>query len=264
MKLSPEAKGYVEALLHKATYEIALWLEDDHRRVSSMWTMTNPRFTEFAEHYAEGVRRGFTAIIGAYVEGYKMDGLFIDDDDEHEIMEEIKTMINTRLHHVTHSVTIRDFLHPVTGERFPNIDSQLRGEFDRLLSEAAIELRLTKSKLLIGKRSRNAQNTAAAVSQVSINGPNYGAIQLGTQNSTQTIATETQQMRNVKPLIRWSLLKPEVGIQRVPNIGDVEVTETDIERARQIGGNPQVELCEATTFGCAVRKYVLGLFTPGD
>ncbi len=48
MKLSPEAKGYVEALLHKATYEIALWLEDDHRRVSTMWTMTNPRFTEFA------------------------------------------------------------------------------------------------------------------------------------------------------------------------------------------------------------------------
>ncbi len=80
----------------------------------------------------------------------------------------------------------------------------------------------------------------------------------------QRIAVETQQLRNGRPLIRWNLLKPEIGTKRVADIGDVEVTESDVERAKQIGGNPQVELCDATTFGCIVRKYALGLFTPGD
>ena len=76
------------------------------------------------------------------------------------------------------------------------------------------------------------------------------------------VTTEGIEHRNGKLSIRWSQLSAEVETQRVSGVGDVEVTEEDIQRAKEIGGDPWVELHDATTLGSPVRKYVLGLFTP--
>jgi hypothetical protein len=70
------------------------------------------------------------------------------------------------------------------------------------------------------------------------------------------------QYRDGRPHIRWSKLKPEAGLQRILEVGDVQVTDRDIEEAKGIGGDPWIELREITTFGVAVKRYALGHFTP--
>src|SRR5712664_2214946 len=110
MKLSDEAKKYSEALMNKDHYDTAVWAERDQQRVRASRTQSNPQFGLMIEHHEESTRRSFKSIINAYVEAYKMDDVLIDDEDKEEIIEIIRSMINSRLHHVTHSVTDRDFL----------------------------------------------------------------------------------------------------------------------------------------------------------
>src|ERR1044071_5344191 len=79
MKLSEDAKMRADALLSKSTYEIAVWGEDDQRRIRTLRTQSNPQFNLMAQHYEERIRRAFKALINAYVEGYRMDESLIDD-----------------------------------------------------------------------------------------------------------------------------------------------------------------------------------------
>jgi hypothetical protein len=75
-----------------------------------------------------------------------MDDALIDDEDRDEIIGIIKTMIDSRFHHITNSVSNRDFLSPVTGGKIPNLDSQIRGHFDRLLGEGVGGFELLSNK----------------------------------------------------------------------------------------------------------------------
>ena len=86
----------------------------------------------------------------------------------------------------------------------------------------------------------------------------HGGAQVG-PNNVQHIDIQTW---NNRSHIRWSQLSPKVGIQRVSLVGDIEVTEENIESANEVGGDPWVELHDTTTFGSAVRQYALGLFIP--
>jgi hypothetical protein len=120
MKLSEDAKMRADALLSKSTYEIAVWGEDDQRRIRTLRTRSNPQFNLMAQHYEERIRRAFKALINAYIEGYRMDELLIDDEDKDEIINEIRTMIDSQHHHVTNSVVAsRDFLHHIRARKFP-------------------------------------------------------------------------------------------------------------------------------------------------
>src|ERR1044072_1368189 len=109
MKLSDEAKKYADALMSKSHYAIAVWSEEDQRQVRASRTQSNPQFSLMIKHHEESLRRSFKGIIDSYVEAYKMDGALIDEEDNEEIIQMIRTMINSRLHHITHSATNRDF-----------------------------------------------------------------------------------------------------------------------------------------------------------
>jgi hypothetical protein len=110
MKLSEDAKKLAEALMSKDHYQVALWAEEDIRRVRAARTQSNPQFNQLIAHHEESIRRTFKYIINAYVEGYKMDNSLMDDEDRHEIIEFIRSMINRRLEHITNSVVGRDFI----------------------------------------------------------------------------------------------------------------------------------------------------------
>src|SRR5437867_2995714 len=98
MKLSDDARKYAEALMNKAHYEIAVWAENDQQRVRASRTQSNPQFGLMITHHEESIRRSFKSMINAYVEAYKMDRALINDEDKDEIIEMIRTMINSRLH----------------------------------------------------------------------------------------------------------------------------------------------------------------------
>ena len=109
MKLSPQANARRSAILAKATYDLAVWKREDHDRILSRWSMSDPRFSELAEHYSEVVSRAFTAIINSYIEAYRLDGTLIDEDDENKILEEIKIMIDSQHHQIFNCRPIATF-----------------------------------------------------------------------------------------------------------------------------------------------------------
>ncbi len=256
MKLSPEAMARVEAVRDRENYQQALWGEQERRRVKALATPTNPRFNELVDYHLERTRRTYKMILNAYMEGYRMDGILIDDEDRQKIIKEIQAMVQRRWHDITTRMGDPDFRHPVTNAKIPNMDEYLKGQMDRLVGEALLELDVLRTDLVI--EQKKPPQPSAYYTQ--FNGPIHGGIQVG-PNNTQNINGGIEH-RNGKLSIRWSQLSAEVETQRVSGVGDVEVTEEDIQRAKEIGGDPWVELHDATTLGSPVRKYVLGLFTP--
>lgn len=187
MKLSEDAKRHADGLLSKSTYEIAVWLDEDQRRIRALRTQSDPKFNLMTQHYEERIRRAYKGLINAYVEGYRMDEALMDEEDKDEIIEEIRRMINSQHHHVTNSVIAsRDFCHPHTGEKIPNMDAYLAGRFERLLGEAAIELTLAKNQLIVEQKQR-AREEKLKANQINIYGHNYGNIQQGGENNNQII-----------------------------------------------------------------------------
>lgn len=221
MKLSEEAKKYAEALMSKDHHDTALWAEKDQYRVRASRTQSNPQFGAMLEHHEESVRRTFRSMINAYVEAYKMDDALIDDEDKDEIIGIIKSMIDSSFHHITTSVSNRDFLNPVTGEKIPNLDSQIRGHFDRLLGEAAVEFNLARNKMVMEKRKKDAEARTAASNQINIYGPNLGPIQQGGQNNTQTVninAEFEKKITELFALVENSSLSP---VQKLKAVNDL-------------------------------------------
>ena len=187
MKLSEDAKRHTDGLLSKATYDIAVWGEEDQRQIRALRTTSNPQFNLMAQHYEERIRRAFKGILNSYVEGYRMDEALMDEEDKDELIEVIRKMINSQHHHVTNSVIAsKDFRHPYTGEKIPNMDEELRLRFDRLLDEAAIELNLARNQLVLEQKQRAKEEKLRSNNQINIYGHNLGSIQQGGQNNTQS------------------------------------------------------------------------------
>jgi hypothetical protein len=221
MKLSEEAKKYAEALMNKDHYDTALWAEKDQHKVRASRTQSNPQFGLMIQHHEETVRRTFRSMTNAYVEAYKMDDALIDDEDKDEIIGIIKTMIDSRFQHITNSVSNRDFLNPVTGGKIPNLDSQIRGHFGRLLGEAAGEFELARNKMVMEKRKNDAEAKSAAGSQINIYGPNHGPIQQGGQNNTQNITINSDfeaKIQELFALVENSSLTP---VQKLKAVNDI-------------------------------------------
>jgi hypothetical protein len=86
MKLSPEAKVRADAIMGRENYQLALWAEKERRRVKALATLTNPRFNELADYHIAHTRRAYKMILDAYLEGYRMDGVLIDEEDRMEII----------------------------------------------------------------------------------------------------------------------------------------------------------------------------------
>lgn len=52
------------------------------------------------------------------------------------------------------------------------------------------------------------------------------------------------------------------GIYRIKDVGDVEVTQSDIDEAAEVGEDTSVTLHESTTLGNKVKTWAVGIFTP--
>jgi hypothetical protein len=256
MKLSPEAKVRADAIMGRENYQLALWAEKERRRVKALATLTNPRFNELVDYHIAHTRRAYKMILDAYLEGYRMDGVLIDEEDRMEIIMEIKALVDRRVHDITTRMGDPDFRHPVTNAKIPNMDAYLKGQMDRLVGEALLELDVLRTDL--AKELKTKPEPGAAYN-LHVHGDVHGGIQQGPGNVQNFNGSH---LRNGKPHIRWSQLRPEVGRQRVLEVGDIQVTEEDITRAQKIGGNPWVELHDCTTLGFVVPQYLLGLFTP--
>lgn len=65
--------------------------------------------------------------------------------------------------------------------------------------------------------------------------------------------------------IRWSQLgsPTKAGTYSVSGVGDVSVTDADIEDAGRVGGDPWVEIELVDVFGNSpIKSYILGHFRP--
>ena len=61
--------------------------------------------------------------------------------------------------------------------------------------------------------------------------------------------------------ITWSQLgSPIVPVNvRIEGLGNVTVTQENIDDVAQAGGDPSFDLVESTSMGAKVRQYMLGL-----
>ncbi len=61
--------------------------------------------------------------------------------------------------------------------------------------------------------------------------------------------------------ILWSELgaPTEPGNVRVEGLGNVEVTQRNIDDVAEVGGNPQFDLHDATSIADTTHRYLLGL-----
>jgi hypothetical protein len=187
-----------------------------------------------------------------------LDGILIDEEDREEIVTLIRDMVERRIHDVINRKGNSDFLHPFKNERLPNLDTEINMTLGQVIGEGVMALDVARTDLRIELSKRNKQSTGGDSYTVNVENLQGGVQQGpgGTQNFNAT------KFWIGKPHIQWSQLKPEIGVQRVSRVGDVEVTEENIRDAEIVGGNPWGELHDATTFGSPVRKYALGLFTP--
>lgn len=254
MKLSPEAKARANAVIERENFQLALWAEQEHRRVKALATPTNPHFNELVDYHIAHTRRAYKMILAGYLEGYRMDSSLIDEEDRHEIIMEMKALVERRFHDITTRVGNADLRHPITHAKIPNMDSYLKGQMDRLVEEALLELDVARTDLVL-EQKKKPENSY----HLTVHGDLIGGAQVG-PNNIQNISGI--HYRHSKPHIRWTQLQPVVGTQRVAEVGDVQVTQEDITRAQEVGGDPWVELHDCTTFGFAVRQYALGLFSP--
>ncbi len=248
MKLSDDARKYAEALMSKRHHEIALWAEEDQRRVRGLRTQSNPQFGLMISHHEESIRRSFKGMINSYVEAYKMDGALIDDEDNTELIEMIRSMINSRLHHVTHSVTSRDFLNPYTGEKVPNLDSEIGGRFDRLLGEAAIELNLARNQLVMEYKTKE-ESQSNAGNQINIYGPNLGPIQQGGRGNVQIVNIDAEfetKIQEAFDLVENSTLAP---VQKLKAINDIRTVHelSRLEKSPEVREEARTRLDDLTS-----------------
>lgn len=221
MKLSEDGKKWADALLSKSMYEVAIWAEEDHSRVLAGATKSNPNFPQMTEHYVERLRRSIMGLMNSYVEGFKIDNALIDDEDKDEILEEVRQVIQTNLHHITTSVTNRDFRNPYTGERVPNMDSYLGARFERLLGEAAIELNLARNKIAIEQKRKEAEKFNPN-NLINIYGHNLGPIQQGGQANVQNVninADFETRINELFALVENSSLTP---VQKLKAVNDIK------------------------------------------
>lgn len=61
--------------------------------------------------------------------------------------------------------------------------------------------------------------------------------------------------------ITWSQLGSPIvpGNVRIEGLGNVTVTQENIDDVAQAGGDPSFDLVESTSMGAKVRQYMLGL-----
>jgi hypothetical protein len=216
------AFGQVKKKYAELTRQIELNYRTSSGRQREILKLLPPRLEETAK-----------ALLDCYFERYEADGLLPQQADLERLDKKIENIFCGGY-----------------GDYSGAIDLDTKCEVDRLEQQAQKHLKVRALELKLRKSS-------ADTYEMNINN-NYGPVMQG-PNNVQNLSVRTT---NGSIHIKWSQLKPEIGVQRISEIGDVEVTERDRQRAVEIGGDPWVELCDATGFGAIVRKYALGLFTP--
>jgi hypothetical protein len=179
------------------------------------------------------------ALIDSYLEAFTLEGKVPDPDDASRLDYRLETLFAGNWGLETGTLDLS------------TIELKIRELEERACEK--LGARIHKMNLEVAKPS------APSSYNLHVHGDVIGGAQVGPNNIQNITGIH---VRRGKPHIRWSQLRPEVGDQRVSEIGDVQVTEGDIACAQEIGGNPWIELHEVNTFGTVVRKYALGLFTP--
>lgn len=235
MPLSKESEEIAEIKYDLAVQRIKKKYAAQQQEIDNFFRTATGREPEVLKLLPLRLEETSNALLDCYFERFEADGVIPDQTDLERLDRRIENIFCGG-----HG----DYLGAV------NMDTKC--EIDGLEREAQKKLKMRRLELKLRK-------PATATYEMNIDA-NYGPIQQGPGN-TQNIGVQT---RGGKPHIKWSQLKPVVGLQRVSEVGDIEVTEANIADAEEIGDDPWVELLEINTFGTKVKKYALGFFTPGS
>jgi hypothetical protein len=233
MPLSKESEEIAEIKYELAVQQIKKRYSALTRRIEFNFRTNTGREREILKLLPPRLEETAKALLDSYFERFEADSLLLEQTDLERLDRKIENIFCGG-----------------HGDYPGAIDLDTKCEVDRLEKQAQKHLKVRTLELKLRKPS-------TATFEMNINN-NYAPVIQGPHNA-QNIAAGTTKG---KTKIKWSQLIPKIGAQRLSEIGDIEVTESDIQRAAEIGGDPWVELCDATTFGAVVRKYALGRFTP--
>jgi hypothetical protein len=111
---------------------------------------------------------------------------YIDEEDKDEIIEALRKIIKNNTMWVTTHSTLREFRLPNTGELIPNLESYMTARFERILGEAAVDLDLARNQMVMERKNRK-PDLPPTHYNIHVHGHNYGNIQQGGENNSQTI-----------------------------------------------------------------------------
>ncbi len=149
MKLTKQAKELAKAIFDQKFIEQAEQSESELRRIRGQGSNAH----KIIQFYLERTKKTVYAKVQSYVEAYKREGREIDEEDKQEIIDEVSSIIQSRVRYLAESSTIPEFRIPNTFQRIPNLDQQIRAEFERLLGPALAELSLASAQLAMESKS---------------------------------------------------------------------------------------------------------------
>jgi hypothetical protein len=186
MKLSEDANKYAESLYRKVFTQCAIDGEAERRKIRATATPSNPNIPQMSDHFVSLTKRLVYARLDSYVQAYKQDDLLIDEEDKDEIIEALRKIITNNTMWVTTDSTLREFRLPNTGELIPNLASYMTARFERILGEAAVDLDLARNQMVMERKNRK-PDLSPTHYNIHVHGHNYGNIQQGGENNSQTI-----------------------------------------------------------------------------
>lgn len=241
MKLSEEAKAYADSIYGMAFSQCALNGEAERLQIRARATPGNPNISQMSDHFVNLTKRLVDARLDSYVQAYKQVDLLIGDADKDEIIEELKRIIRNNTIWVTTPSTLREFGLPSSPEMIPNFESYMTARFERTLGEAAVELDVARKRMVMDRKNKKTHPSIAHYN-IHIDGDNFGAIQQGGKNNSQSVNINTQLNVRIQELFglidgatdltALQKLKASTDLRYIQELAKLPASEENQEQAR--------------------------------
>jgi hypothetical protein len=234
MPLSRESEEIAEIKYDIAVQQIKKKYGELTRTIELTYRTATGREREILKLLPQRLEETAKALLDCYFERFEADGLIPEQTDLERLDRKIENIFCGGFGDYTGSLSL-----------------DITSEIDRLEQQAQKQLKVRTLELKLRKPK--------ATYETNIN-QNFAPLQQG-PNNTQNIGIQTA---NGKLQIRWSQM-PEItgpNTYRVLGVGDVIVSEGDINRYNEIGGDPWIDLHDTTDFSHSVKTYLIGLLTP--
>lgn len=183
MKLNTEALSYAHAIYCQRETEIFIDRQNELEHLLVTISPDNLRIPELTKLMYEKHRLLMLARVESYLEAYRLFNVPLDNDDMHEISNELLNITSDQHRFVMRLDGLKDHWMPIGSRHIDNIPQYLMDRFHVAKEQAINRLRAGRVELIAEAQKHSAHSTH----HISIGGNNYGNIQQDGSGNSQSI-----------------------------------------------------------------------------